>query len=320
MRLFLLILWISPVLAFLPNPRLDILCGPDRFSLGPEVFFVERDRQILLKNEFLPHQIEQTGWMYGERFSYDRIRFNALYYGVDQYYAVGHVEGCLKGGIHPRVNLTDAEVEGRLGYTVGFSSPINAFFTPLVGFGYYAGKEVVKRYGRNLNLLIVASQQDLIDPLHFETLTITNRPRIYFYSLGFLTGVFLNECSSVGINFKAKIPTSAKNKVEFCYKKPHNYYDYYDYNSCDCKDACGCCKRRCDHSTGLCQEMGKVAMYQIDVPLTFYGYCIREEAFELSLIPFWRNRIYGYSKNVPFNFPETTYKMVGARFLVTYVF
>ncbi len=318
MRIFLLILLMSPLFGVLPSPRLDILCGPDRFSLGPEVYYVERDRQILfdLKGK-LPSELHQKGWMYGERFSYDRVRFNALYYGADQYYAVGKVQGCCSFGMCPQVNLTDAEIEGRLGYTLGFSSPYSFYFTPLVGFGNFTGKEVVIRYARNRRLFILPSHQDFVDPHMAARLKITNRPRLYFFSAGFLSGFFFNECSSAGVNFKVKIPTSARNKLEFCFSKRQN--DIYYYDDDDNWEGCGC-KEDCFRSTSLCQKMGKLVMYQVDVPLTFYGYYIREEAFELSLIPFWRNRLYGYRQNYPFDFPKTTYNMVGARFLVTYVF
>ncbi len=153
-------------------------------SIGPEIYYIERTTEKGTK---------QNGCMYGERISYDRVRGWNIYYGADQYYAKGTISGKTKKGTRLKSTLTDAEVEGRLGFTFEKCSWKRAFFTPFGGYGYFAGTNKYRSPS----------------PIHVKF-----RPRFSYYTAGFLSGFNISNCFRIGANFKAKFMVGATNKIE----------------------------------------------------------------------------------------------------------
>ncbi len=243
----------------------DLFCGPHRLAIGPEFYYIERHRE---------GEKPEDGWMYGERFFYERLRPWCIYYGADQYYATGCISKKRDCGKKSKSKLQDAEVEGRLGYTLLNTWPVTVMFTPFIGYGNFTGRI------------------RLLEP-HF--LKLTFKPSYNYFTSGFLSAYyFCNGCASIGCNVKWKFMSHATNKI-------------ID-NAIEC------------HPIVFYQNMGLRTQLQIDFPFTYYYWCDREQAYEISIVPFYRNRIYGAKENCPFDFLETKYEMWGARFMIIYAF
>lgn len=244
----------------------DLLCGPNHLGLGPETYYMERKRD---------GERAENGWMFGERLYYERLRPNCLYYGAEQYYAVGCISRRTQFDTAFVLKMIDAEVEGRFGYTLYNRSPISVMFTPFVGYGNFTG---TSKY---------------IQP-HF--LRLTFHPTFDYFTAGFLSAYFFcNGFASIGLNMKYKFMHHGINKV-------------IDRTHDDC---------RC---VAFYQSMGNRTHIQVDVPFTYYYWCCREQPFEISIVPFYRNRIYGGQNNFHFDFIETNIQMWGGRFMLVYVF
>lgn len=253
---------------FFPDPQCfcDLFCGPHRLGIGPEFYSIERFRDTSIDSR-------ECGWMIGERFFYERVHPWCIYYGADQYYATGTLTRITDCGTQFKTKLQDAEVEGRIGYTLAHKW-FNVLFTPFFGYGNFTGTS------------------KFLKP---SFLRIKFRPTYNFISYGFMSNCFFcNGQVSLGFNVKWKSMTHATNKVTDCTEECHPFVFY--------------------------QKMGERTQIQIDVPLMYYYWCCREDAFEISIVPFYRNRIYGAHENCPFDFFETKYEMWGARFMIDYVF
>lgn len=248
-----------------PQCFCDLFCGPHRFGIGPEFYYIERKRE---------GERPEDGWMIGERFYYERLRPWCIYYGADQYYATGHVTRKRACGGQSKSKLQDAEVEGRLGYTLLNTWPVSVMFTPFIGFGNFTGTSKI---------------------LKPRFLKLTFRPSYNYVTAGFLSNYFFcNGFASIGLNMKWKFMSHARNKI-------------ID-NAIEC------------HPIVFYQDMGERTHIQVDVPFTYYYWCCREQFFEISIVPFYRNRIYGSQENCPFDFLETKYEMWGCRYMITFVF
>jgi len=158
-------------------------CGGHRLLLGPEVYYAKRTKKGGSK---------QTGWMYGGRLRYERLCPWSFYWAVDGLYAYGCVDGKTGSGSKIKSDLTDAQIEGRLGYTVIFQCLRNLMITLYGGYGYFHGK----------NCFIDPSPIELRFHNHFQ-----------YGAGGILTSVCLSDCLEAGIDFKAKSPFDAKSKV-----------------------------------------------------------------------------------------------------------
>lgn len=162
---------------------LRAILGPHRIGLGPEIYFLQRSKDGGSK---------QHGFMYGGRAVYEHFRGNNLYWAAEGYWAYGSLRGHNADTKEIHSDKSDAEIEGRLGYT--FMKEICNYFwlTPFLGGGYFVGS----------NRFIKPS------PMRFESNTA-----FPFVSLGFLSRVELANCFYLGLNFKTKYPIGAKCKI-----------------------------------------------------------------------------------------------------------
>ncbi len=157
--------------------------GPHRISVGPEIYFMQRCKRGGSK---------QRGFLYGGRFSYDRIRRSALYWGGDILYAVGNLCGHNSDSEELRTCKRDFEVEGRLGYTLKKKWGCCYWLTPYFGGGFFQGTN------------------QFIDPSPMQYKVINRYP---FISLGFLSRVDINALFGIGVDFKAKYSIGACSKI-----------------------------------------------------------------------------------------------------------
>lgn len=130
--------------------------------------------------------------MYGGRAVCEHFRGNNLYFAADGYWAYGKLEGHNADSQAITSYKSDAEVEGRLGYT--FMKDLCTYFwvTPFLGGGYFVGSN---RFVRP-------------SPMEFESNT-----RFPYIALGFLSRVQLTDCFYFGLNFKTKYSVGAKTKI-----------------------------------------------------------------------------------------------------------
>lgn len=157
--------------------------GPHRLSLGPECYYLKRERQ---------GGTWQNGWFYGGRITYDRTKANGFYAGALARAAGGVLQGETASGATLKSNASECAVEGDLGWTFGFCIIRPLLITPFVGYGYFKGVNDFKSPS----------------PL---TLKFTDR---YGYTAG---GIFSNieitSCISLGLNFRAKWMSEPKETV-----------------------------------------------------------------------------------------------------------
>lgn len=153
-----------------------------QFYVGPEVSHVHRKKE---GGTF------QNGVTYGGRFGYDYIKRYKFYIGAEGNYSIGRLTG---KKTHRRLhsNYTDANIEGRVGYTFAQKGGYRLFFTPFVGGGI----------GLEKNNFTQSSPI----PVHF---------RIWYQYVvaGFLSQASFSPCWDAGINFKARFLIDARNKV-----------------------------------------------------------------------------------------------------------
>lgn len=102
--------------------------GSQVITLGPEGYWAKRMRQGGTK---------QSGWLTGANLSYQRLKRCCFYLALDGYWAQGILRGKSGGGMPLKSQLTDRQVEGRLGYTWQMKRGIQLSATPFVGYGYF---------------------------------------------------------------------------------------------------------------------------------------------------------------------------------------
>lgn len=229
----------------------------------------------------------QGGWMIGENMVYERLVPFGIYYGAEQYYAAGCVSAKFGCGGNLISKLIDAEAEGRLGYTFYNDYLCTFTLTPFVGWGDFHGTNKFRN-------------PRAIKHIRF-------RPSYQYTTIGFLSALYLCDgTTTFGINIKLKFMHKAQNIIEDHARRCPDSRHHHHCKSCDF----------------LCylQEMGNKTLYQIDFPLTYHCWGCREQSYDFSIIPFFRNRKYGAKANCPFDFLETTIRMWGARVLITYLF
>jgi hypothetical protein len=150
---------------------------------GPEIYYIKRTRE---------GGANQNGYLYGARLGYDYIRRYAFYIGFDGLYAQGFLKGCSGEGDRIKSELTDANIEGRIGYTFQSKACHYFSFTPFVGIGYF---------------------WEFNDYQHPSPIQAYFKNTFYYVPVGFLSRVFFNPQLSVGLNFKARILVDGKVKV-----------------------------------------------------------------------------------------------------------
>lgn len=158
------------------------LCG-HQFSFGPEVFYIERKRK---------GGTQQTGVVYGGKIIYEFIKRSRMYWGADATYGGGRLSG--HTATHNRVKsiFCDANIEGRVGYTLQQKGGYRFMFIPFVGGGASVEN----------NHFVHPS------PIHVHF-------RLYYAYVctGFLTQMSCTPCFDAGFNFKAKFVVDAKNRI-----------------------------------------------------------------------------------------------------------
>ena len=155
-----------------------------QMSIGPEVYYVKRTRE---------GGSEQDGCLFGARLGYNYIRRYAFYLGCDGLYAEGTLRGEGKDGKKLKSNLSDANLEGRIGYTFESKCCYHPSFTPFFGFGYFWE---INKYK------------------HPSPLTVHFHNHFTYIPVGFLSRVFINPCLSIGLNLKARILLEGKTQVK----------------------------------------------------------------------------------------------------------
>lgn len=159
------------------------LKGPHRVAVGAEVYHSRR-----LKDG----GSEQTGTPVGWYASYNRIRRNALYWGVDGRMAWGGMYGHSGSGRPLVSDLMDSEVEGRFGYTFQRTKGTRDALSLFIGYGYFNGTNKF----RNPSPL----------PLHY-------RDYFTYYVVGFLASATFTPHFRLGANFKIQFMNDGKSEV-----------------------------------------------------------------------------------------------------------
>jgi len=142
--------------------------------MGPEVYHVKRIRE---------GGTRQSGWMYGVRGSYDRIRRYKWYWGFDAAYAQGILRGHSGTGENLKSRFSDAVVEGRFGYTLQSKSASCASLTPFIGLGYFVERN---HY------------------IHPSPLKVHFRNSFYYFAFGAQSKAYITPTLSIGANVTGK--------------------------------------------------------------------------------------------------------------------
>lgn len=161
----------------------DLSPLPHILSLGPEAYHVQRTRVGGTK---------QQGWLYGLRINYDYIKRYHIYWGLDAHWAKGTLNGHNGGRAILKSSFSDAQIEGRLGYTFQAKCLYQPSLTPFLGYGYF----------KDCNDFRTPSPL----PVKFTT---TYR----YISYGFLASIAPTELLNLGLNFKSWSMIHARVKV-----------------------------------------------------------------------------------------------------------
>ncbi|WP_068470984.1 hypothetical protein [Candidatus Protochlamydia phocaeensis] len=158
------------------------MTGGNQVFVGPEIYHVKRTKE---------GGAAQHGYLYGVRVGYERVKRYKVYWGLDGLYATGSLKGKLDGQ-HLKSNLTDINLEERVGYTFQAKCDWRPSLTPFIGIGYFWEKNNYKH------------PSDM--QIHFHN-------RFSYIPVGFLSSVQFGPYFSMGVNFKARIILEGKNEV-----------------------------------------------------------------------------------------------------------
>lgn len=150
--------------------------------IGPEIEYVQRIKEGGAK---------QTGPLYGARIGYDYVKRYNLYWGVEGAWAKGCLEGNVQGE-KLKSELTDINLEARIGFTFQSECWRCLSFSPYVGVGYFWEKN---HYQHPSPLRV-----------HFDN-------TFSYVPVGFLSQIFLTPSWSLGLNFKVRIILEGEQKV-----------------------------------------------------------------------------------------------------------
>lgn len=236
------------------------LSGPWQVWVGPEAYHVRRCRTV---------GSEQCGWLYGVHGGIDRLQGNAIYYGFEGYYACGCIEGKTGMGTRVESRMSDADAEGKIGYT--FAIPLCGCLslTPFTGGGYFWNVNQFRKP---------------------EKMRFRFRDTFGFWTLGGSIQWSFASRWSIGLIGKARIMFHGRSFVS---RDPIN------------KDRT--------------LIMGNRPHYEVELPLSTY-FCLCEQNWGVSLVPFYRYRHYGGRENFPFDFFDTRIQIWGLRTQLDYLF
>jgi hypothetical protein len=142
-------------------------------SIGPETYYLQRTRASGTK---------QNGFLYGGQFAYNYIKNWMPYFGADTYAATGVLHGHNASGRATKSDLTDWQIEARIGYTL----PCITIFG---GYGY------------------LLEQLNFVPP---SATTFHYRDCIQYVTTGFLSRVNWTKHFSTGFNAKIKMMLEGK--------------------------------------------------------------------------------------------------------------
>lgn len=102
---------------------------------GPEIYYIHRKKE---------GGSRQTGWLYGGNVIYERRISNGFYWALDSYITHGQITGKTRSKKRLKSNLTDTQIDGRLGYSICFQKCKNLILIPYCGYGYLHSKNDFK--------------------------------------------------------------------------------------------------------------------------------------------------------------------------------
>lgn len=152
--------------------------------IGPEFYYAQRKKDGGTK---------QTGWLYGGRALYERRVPCGFYWAVDGYYAYGKLHGKGSSGSKLKSELTEKEIEGRLGYSFSLNPCKNITITPFGTYGYYCNKN------------------KFVDPSPLE---VTYHDSYQYGGGGISLSLPLTRCFTAELIFNAKYMFQAKSIVK----------------------------------------------------------------------------------------------------------
>lgn len=159
-------------------------CEPHQFSVEPMAYHVKREK---LGGAW------QKGILYGIEGRYERLCNWGIYLAIDGYYAQGKIKGKSGGGSSLVSDLSDSEVQGKIGYTLAFGKGCWCpSITPFIGYGYFSSRNNF----RDPSPL----------PIHFHN-------TFDFGSAGVMVTVPIKSCLSLGVTFTAKWMIEGKSKT-----------------------------------------------------------------------------------------------------------
>lgn len=161
-----------------PHPTLNPV-----FYLGPEAYYLKRR---------LETGTRQEGSLYGFRAIYERVLPMSFYWAVDGLFAKGHLTGHSSRRFPIHSDMTDRQIEGRLGFTLWLRCFPRFFLTPLIGFGYFL------------------ETNDFEPPTTFVVMFKTH---FAYVPIGFLTRFYLTSQLSVGVDYKVKFTMDGRTEV-----------------------------------------------------------------------------------------------------------
>ncbi|MFQ5729470.1 MAG: hypothetical protein ACE5GN_03825 [Waddliaceae bacterium] len=157
---------------------------PHYLFIGPEIYHLKRMRKGGSK---------QTGWLYGGKTIYERYKRCGFYWVLEGYYSLGRITGSTASGKRLKSDLTDREIEGRLGYSFCIRKWRNLTLTPYGGYGYF--------YSKN-------------DFHHPSPLPCEFHNRFNYGSAGLAAAICLTPSLEATANIKAKFMLKGKSRVK----------------------------------------------------------------------------------------------------------
>lgn len=123
-----------------------------------------------------------------------------------------------------------------------------------------------------------------------SSLKIKFTTQFRYISFGFLSSIYATPCLTLGINARFKWPWQTRCKVT----------DDPDYDT-------------------IRQIVDDRLHYRIELPITYFG-CFCRDHYEIALVPFFEQRLYGARENFPFDFFKTKFTLYGANLQLIYRF
>ncbi len=235
-NLLLAFLFVFPLSA---GQKKNLLKGPYELLIGPEVYHVER---------IVEEGGTGRGALAGGRIRLERLRPCAIYLGLEGYGATGFLRG--EDMLRKPMDscLTDAQVEGRVGYTTFSKYCKPLLFTPYFGYGKFF------------------SFNNFRPPF---PLPVTFENEFEFLSFGFKLRYLLSHAFSAGFDFKLKLMFEGIRKIRNDPNKPDTSIrmgDEYQYSfDFPIRYHCWCCGWK------LITELSPFYRFR------HYGYCAHAE-------------------------------------------